>query len=45
MSKKDLWNIIGSILGGAYSHGPLPVIGTYNPMYGMDNPKEITAYN
>ena len=28
-----------------YSYGPLPVISTYNPIYRMYNPTEITSYN
>ena len=28
-----------------YVDGPLPVISTYNPIYGMYNPIEITRYN
>ena len=28
-----------------YSYGPLPVISTYNPIYRMYNPIEITSYN
>ena len=28
-----------------YSYGPLPVISTYNPIYNMYNPTEITSYN
>jgi len=29
----------------AYSYGPLPVISTYNPIYRLYNPIEITSYN
>ena len=28
-----------------YSYGPSPVISTYNPIYRMYNPIEITSYN
>jgi len=28
-----------------YSYGPLPILSTYNPIYRMYNPIEITSYN
>jgi len=33
------------LLSDLYSYGPLPVISTYNHIYRMYNPIEITSYN
>ena len=37
--------LIGHVHRKAHSYGPLPVISTYNLIYRMYNPIEITSYN
>ena len=51
-SLSDIWVILQQFLDTAwengpvhYSYGHLSVISTYNPIYRMYNPIEITTYN